>query len=248
MSHSIEEITKVEELGQTQQTALAALKGGKSFPQAAEVAGVSRATVYRWVQTDPHFRAAYNQWQQEQAESARARVLGLADKAVQVVDKALDRQDEKVAMGMLKHLGAMRRPDRGATDPEVVQLQMDLAREREKYLALVGMAKHLLTKAGLSPSQQQQYLREHGTSQLPGHAEEGRKLLADHLRPDELRADQLLADRPPLDMSMLEQILQQGESELTEDETSREMHHETPHETSQGVSHALDEETNAQVS
>jgi transposase len=58
MSDSTNEMMTVEGLGQTQQTALAALKGGKSFPQAAEVAGVSRATVYRWVQSDPHFRAA----------------------------------------------------------------------------------------------------------------------------------------------------------------------------------------------
>ena len=203
MSDSAGEITRVEELGQPQQTALAALKGGKSFPQAAEVAGVSRATVYRWVQTDPRFRAAYNQWQRDQAESARARVLGLADKAVEVVDKALDRDNEKVAMGMLKHLGALRRPDRGATDPEVVQLQMHLAREREKYLALVGMVKHLLTKAGLSPSQQRQYLRDHGTK-FPGQAPE---------------RQELPVDQPPMDMSTLQQILQQGDSELPDAET-----------------------------
>ena len=69
MSDTAIESISADGLGQTQQTALAALKGGKSFPQAAEVAGVNRATVYRWVQADPHFRAAYNQWQQEQAES-----------------------------------------------------------------------------------------------------------------------------------------------------------------------------------
>ena len=59
---------------------------------------------------------AWNQWQQEQAESARARVLGLADKAVQVVEKALERDNEKVAVGVLRHLGAVRRPPRGARE------------------------------------------------------------------------------------------------------------------------------------
>jgi AcrR family transcriptional regulator len=120
MSSSAQEIVRVTELARKQQTALAALRGGSGFPDAAQAAGVSRATVYRWVRSDPQFRAAYNEWQQAQAESARARLLGLADKAVDVVEKALGRLDQHVAVRMLKDLGALRRPGRGATDPEAV--------------------------------------------------------------------------------------------------------------------------------
>jgi hypothetical protein len=168
-------------------------------------------------------------------------VLGLADKAVQVVEKALERDNEKVAVGVLKHLGAIRRPPRGATDPEVVQLQMDLAREREKYRALMGMTRHLLKKAGLSPSQQRQYLRQHGRPELPGPDGEGKAMAA----------DELLTDRPPLDMSKLEQILRQGDSEPgddeTDDETDRATEGATDRATPGESSHAPNEAGDAQV-
>jgi len=179
MSSSTTELVRVEELGQKQETALAALRGGSSFPQAAEAAGVGRATVYRWMQSDPQFRAAYNAWQQEQAESARARLLKLADQAVDVVEKALARGDQKIAVGVLKNIGAMRRPDRGATDPEVLALQMDLQREREKYKASEGMVQHLLTTAGLTPAEQRQYIREQGMASLAKQSPSPRKLLSD---------------------------------------------------------------------
>ena len=58
-----------QELSHKQRAALESLRAGSGFPQAAEQAGVGRATVYRWVQSDPHFRAAYNAWQQELVES-----------------------------------------------------------------------------------------------------------------------------------------------------------------------------------
>lgn len=70
---------EAEGLGQTQEAALAALRAGSTFRNAAEVAGVGRCTIYRWMQSDPHFRAAYNVWKLEQRESARGRLLKLAD-------------------------------------------------------------------------------------------------------------------------------------------------------------------------
>jgi transposase-like protein len=73
---------RVEGLSESQELALAALRAGATFGKAAEAAGVNRTTVYRWVHGDPHFRAAYNAWQQAAAESARARLTQLADLAV----------------------------------------------------------------------------------------------------------------------------------------------------------------------
>src|SRR6185437_7546952 len=80
-----------------QETALAALRSGSSFPQAAEQAGVNRATVYRWVQRDAAFRAAYNAWQHELVESAHARLLKLSERAVEVLEHALKHGDKDVA-------------------------------------------------------------------------------------------------------------------------------------------------------
>jgi hypothetical protein len=49
-----------EGLSGAQETALAALRGGGTFVRAAEVAQVSRMTLYRWLRGNPQFRAAFN--------------------------------------------------------------------------------------------------------------------------------------------------------------------------------------------
>ena len=164
-----------EGMGQKQRAAFAALCAGSSFPDAAKAAGVNRATVYRWVQSDPQFRAAYNAWQEELAESSRARLLTFVDQAVDVIGKALKRQDEKVAVTMLRDLGIMRRRGQGQTDPEMVALQMDHQRQREQYRLAESMTRHLLGKAGLSPAQQTQFIRQNGLDGLRRQLEEAEK-------------------------------------------------------------------------
>ncbi len=51
-----------ERLTFDQQTALEQLVSGMSVTQAAASSDISRATLYRWLKTDPTFRAAYNDW------------------------------------------------------------------------------------------------------------------------------------------------------------------------------------------
>jgi hypothetical protein len=162
MSAPSSEIRRVEGMGETQKTAFEALRAGKAFGEAALAAGVARATVYRWLRTDPYFRAAYNAWQQELVASARARLLKLTDQAVSVVEHSLGRNDKQVAMGVLKSMGAMRGPGRGTTDPEVLALKMELEQKQQQYRAALGLMKHLLTKMGLSPAQQRDYIRANG--------------------------------------------------------------------------------------
>ena len=220
-------------LREKQETALAALRGGSNFPQAAEAAGVGRATVYRWMQSDPHFRAAYNAWQQEQAESAQARLLKLADQAVDVVEKALTRGDQKVAVGVLKSIGAMRRPQRGATDPQVLKLQMQLQRERDKFKACEGMVQHLLTKAGLTAAEQRQYIREHGLSTLARQLPSPGKLLSDARLASVPEAEDEADDEQDRD-DLLGGPMEDGDDDETladGDESLDEMAHDTPDET-----------------
>ena len=147
-------------------TAFEALRGGNTFRQAAEAAGVNRATLYRWVQLDPKFRAAYNAWQLEIVESSRSRLLTFVEQAVEVVGKAIDRGDETVAVGVLRQLGIMRAPNRKSTDPEVVALQIGLDRRREQYRLSEQMAKHMLSKMGMTPGEQRQYIRDKGVEGL----------------------------------------------------------------------------------
>ena len=86
---------RVERANTAQQTALAALRAGSSFAKAAVEAGVNRATVYRWVQRDPAFRAAYNAWRAELVESANARLLKMTERAVEVIGEALETGDRR---------------------------------------------------------------------------------------------------------------------------------------------------------
>jgi hypothetical protein len=151
-------VARTDELTIAQQGAIEALRNGCSFVRAAEAAGVSRVTLYRWVRADAAFRAAYNAWQAEMADSARARLLKLTDQAVDVVEAALRRNDEKTAVQMLKDLGVLRPRRRGSTDAEVVGLQIDLQQKREYRKASTAMMRHLLGKAGKSRKQQRQII------------------------------------------------------------------------------------------
>ena len=153
---------EAEGLGRTQEAALAALRTGSSFRQAAEAAGVSRPTIYRWVQSDPHFRAAYNAWMQEQAESARGRLLKLADKAVDVVEAELGRSNEKVAVQVLRNMGVIRGRREESTNPKVLKLEMEVKRLEGEYRAAEALVKHLLTQGGLTPDEQRRFIRARG--------------------------------------------------------------------------------------
>lgn len=147
-----------DRLPAAQHAALSAITAGSSFRHAGEVAGVSRATVYRWVQSDPLFRAALNAWQKEIKESSRARLMRLADQAVSVIETALNRNDERIALTMLKELGVMRRSTGGLTDPSLLKMQMDLRHQRRQYQLSKASLRYLLTKAGYSKGEQRQIL------------------------------------------------------------------------------------------
>jgi len=140
--------------------------GREHVPGGGGGGGSHRATLYRWVQSDPKFRAAYNAWQQELVESCRARLLTFVEQAVEVVGKAIIRDDRKVAMGVLRQLGVMRAPSRQLTDPQTLALQMDLDRQREQHRLGEKMAKHLLGKMGMTPAEQRQYIRDNGVEGL----------------------------------------------------------------------------------
>lgn len=117
--------TPAGELSDQQKMTLAEINMGQPLRKAATAAGVHRATVYRWIKTDPAFRAAYNAWEQEACESARARLLTGVDAAV---TKVLDRinYDPKFAFSVLKELGILRPRAAGQIDPERVRQEIEL--------------------------------------------------------------------------------------------------------------------------
>jgi len=136
-------------LQKPQQAALWALREGMNLQQAAERAQVARMTLYRWIQRDPHFRAAYNLWQQEVAETARARLLKLSDKAVDAVERQLISGDGKLAVAVLKQLGVLKRVRDGSSVPRVVGMEMEVrqADELRKMKRAVGGEEARLRRA-----------------------------------------------------------------------------------------------------
>jgi hypothetical protein len=63
--------------------AIGAPLGGSTVTDAAKSAGVSRATVHRWLSEDPDFMAAYNMARREATEALRQRLRGMGLEAVE---------------------------------------------------------------------------------------------------------------------------------------------------------------------
>ncbi|HEY2588089.1 MAG TPA: hypothetical protein VGI81_20265 [Tepidisphaeraceae bacterium] len=116
-----------------QEIAMQRLLAGSSIAQAACAAKVDRRTVYRWLQSDPRFAAAYNAWQREMVASGRARVLAMNDLALDTVQNAMLRGDVRVAVQIAKANGALDAPNPGTTDPSYFyhrKKQRDRARRK----------------------------------------------------------------------------------------------------------------------
>ena len=114
-----------DDLSQKQQSALAQLQRGASFQAASQAAGVTRMTLYRWVKSDPMFRAAYNTWEQERIESARARLVRASGKAVDTLVHSVE-VDPKLALKVLEKLGVFNPRSAGPINLEHVRQQIEL--------------------------------------------------------------------------------------------------------------------------
>ena len=85
---------------------LRALGAGKTIAAAAEEAGVTRRTAYRW-QADPRFAELLSAWRSQSMESARHQLLTMAEQATVAVSIALQKGDVRVAMALLKGMGIL---------------------------------------------------------------------------------------------------------------------------------------------
>jgi hypothetical protein len=112
-------------LSTEQQRALAMLMDGQPIRATADTVGVNRGTIYRWIQSDPQFRAAYNAWQLEQRESCRAMLLRAAERSVRKLIDCVD-VDYNLAFKVAKEMGLFHPPRRLSTEPERVEQQMQI--------------------------------------------------------------------------------------------------------------------------
>jgi len=95
-----------ENLSDKQVMVLRAIADGKGIVAAAREAGVGRTTVYRWHQ-DPHFQKCLRAWQSQTKESGRNIMLTLIERSARIVERALDKEDLRVALTLLTKLGVL---------------------------------------------------------------------------------------------------------------------------------------------
>ena len=82
------------ELSEKQLIAIPHLVSSKSISEAAELAGVGRTTIYRWL-NDPTFRAAYEEQRDAVAKYARSGMRSLMLKALSIQAERLESDDPK---------------------------------------------------------------------------------------------------------------------------------------------------------
>ena len=105
-------------LSQQQIIVLGAIASGKGISAAAQEAGVSRPTIYRW-QRDPHFQKWLAVWQHQTKESGRNIMLTLVERSTRIVERALDKDDVRVALTLLTKFGVL--SDRDIPAPSAVE-------------------------------------------------------------------------------------------------------------------------------
>ncbi|NDE89543.1 MAG: hypothetical protein EB059_00165 [Alphaproteobacteria bacterium] len=88
-----------------QTQAIALLSGGVSCTSVAASLKVTRETISRW-KNEPHFRAELNAATEDARETLRSRLLGMAEKALQVIeaDLSADQPSDKRSRTAIKIL------------------------------------------------------------------------------------------------------------------------------------------------
>jgi hypothetical protein len=127
-----------------QYRAIGALLAGSTVTDAAKSAGVSRATVHRWLAGDPDFMAAYNMARREAAEALRQRLRGMGHEAVEALRELLTDRDTPPAVRLraaMEVLQVAASPPGGPTDPRdaaTLIRRRENARARREMLADLG--------------------------------------------------------------------------------------------------------------
>lgn len=130
MQHDTTEPEGNEALTPQQERALAALLSGSTVTRAAELVGVDRTTVHRWLRDDWTFQAALNRARREFRDGLRANLESVGEQAVRTVRQAIEADDVRVALAVLKGLGLLggEMPSVGEDDPGILREEAQLRR------------------------------------------------------------------------------------------------------------------------
>lgn len=133
--------TRQDALTAVQIEALSALLSGETIKTAAEVAGVDRSTVHRWLRDDWHFQAARNRGIEAIQTATITGLQSLAQSALEAVQKSIHDGDQQTAINVLKGLGLLSGHQivSRSGDPEVLREESEVCRrEAESSLKIRG--------------------------------------------------------------------------------------------------------------
>ena len=105
-----------------QLNAIDILVQGKTDQETALAVGVTRETVTRWRNDNPHFAAELNKQRRSIWAASHDRLRSLAGKAVDTLEAALDSGDSRIAVEVMKAVGlyGQVKPPGGPADAELV--------------------------------------------------------------------------------------------------------------------------------
>jgi hypothetical protein len=129
-----------------QRTALLALASGRSYTEAARMAGIARQTLYEWRQKDARFAAILNIWQRTVVASAQQRLHALLDDAVSAVADAITEGDARISLAVITQMGVLVPTTPGPVDPKEVAQDNSLT-AREEHFRRVRREQDLKTDA-----------------------------------------------------------------------------------------------------
>lgn len=87
-----------------QQAVLEWLVAGGSVADAAQLAGVARQTISRWLRNDPDFRAVHDAWKAESNELLQGRLAAAGDLAMDTLLTAVRNHDLRASQFVIKAL------------------------------------------------------------------------------------------------------------------------------------------------
>jgi transposase-like protein len=126
----------VATLSLAQERAVSVLATRRNVAEAARAAGVNRTTVHRWIRGSEAFQQACETRRSQLRSEVQNRLFSIADKAVDVIEQALDDGDPKTALAVLRGIGLLSGdPAPGAADrppgtPPLTQSQLDAEIDR----------------------------------------------------------------------------------------------------------------------
>lgn len=125
------QIPTLPTLAPQQMLAIEALLTGETITSTAESVGVDRTTVHRWLKEDFEFQATLNAHRREMWEGIQAGLWIAAAKAVEAVTEAIEAGDGRMALQVLKGVGALsgQSPPCASDDPDILRQEAEIAQQ-----------------------------------------------------------------------------------------------------------------------